>query len=745
MSDNLTILRSRGLPLCKTFRADGSVQSYSNARWFTSETAPVGDIHDLSALLTRLESETTATIIRGAPKGDVAQPLRRLIENLDDIPLHAILIEVDSFRPLVSDPVLEPEESAVEFIGEHLPSAFHKASFHWQLSNSAGAPGKEGVLKAHIWFWLATPYDSYTLRAWAKAEVPGADRSVFQPSQPHYTAAPIFEDGVEDPVPRRSGFHQGEHDAVDLTIDTAALDIRAKGARQRGARLDMDDPRAAWLDTHWETWGVLANGGLSVTCPFEDEHSSGASGDTSTAYFPAGTSGYAEGRWVCLHTTCSERRQAEFDIKCGYADNTFEALAETAPTGAVNGHAVNGRAVDESLAPWFQRDSVGKMLISMTNAAQALRYPHFSGTRLRYDTFKDGIVCAPHKTEAWRPFTDVDYTNLRIVLENKDLPGIGREMIRDAVHLVAAENAFDTAIDWINTLEWDGVPRVEDFWIRYFGVQRDNHGYAQAVGRYTWTALAGRVLNPGVQADMVPMLVGRQGAGKSRGVAAISPSRDFATTMSFNEPEVDRARKMRGKVVIELAELQGLRSREREEIKAWITRSDEHWTPKFMEMSTVFKRRAILFATTNDHDQLDDPTGERRWLPLEIGDVDTLGIVADRDQLWAEAKVRYMAFGIEWADAEDLAATQHDRYRTEDPWRGAIERWLEQPDMSGDRPSGRKWLLAHEVAEGALSMALRSLKDHETRRIGKVLRSLGYDNKIPVKVDGKSVKVWRRV
>ena len=366
---------------------------------------------------------------------------------------------------------------------------------------------------------------------------------------------------------------------------------------------------------------------------------------------------------------------------------------------------------------------------------------------LRYDVFKDAVVCADWGTEAWRPMIDSDYTRLRIAMEKEGLYNVGREMVRDSAHLVAQEDAFDTAIEWIESLEWDGVPRIETFWIEHFGVLDDPEGYARAVGLYTWSALAGRVVHPGVQADMVPILTGRQGMRKSRGVAALAPTADFATNMSFHEPEVERARKMRGKVIVELAELQGLKSRDAEEILAWVTRSEEHWTPKFMEMTTTYKRRFLMIATTNEDDFLDNPNGERRWLPLAVGQtpgfgmVDTDRLTAVRGQLWAEGLANFREHGVMWQEAERLARRQHGKWKADDGWRSAIQRWLDAPQMDGSTPRGRGFLTLLDVAEGALGMPARNMKWSDQRRISKLLCDEGYEKGVK-RVGDRAVKVW---
>lgn len=50
----------------------------------------------------------------------------------------------------------------------------------------------------------------------------------------HFTANPIFEDGVKDPVKRRSGLVQKTSDEVDLVIDDAVLE--AAGNSQKPTR-----------------------------------------------------------------------------------------------------------------------------------------------------------------------------------------------------------------------------------------------------------------------------------------------------------------------------------------------------------------------------------------------------------------------------------------------------------------------------------------------------------------------------
>lgn len=238
--DRLTVLHSAGPVMAKTWLADGSIAPYQNARQFRPEAAPVADIQELALLLAVLESLPQACLVRGEYIGSdqASAELERQREVLKsghtlrsgdffkDQALHWLMIDVDRFVPAAGDPVHAPEEAAHEFIKTHLPAAFQEASFIWALSGSAGHSKSAGLLKMHLHFWLAKPQTSAALAAWAKTFPPGViDGSLYSPVQIHYTAAPVFAEGVVDPVPVRSGFHespQGRHE-VDLVIDPQVL------------------------------------------------------------------------------------------------------------------------------------------------------------------------------------------------------------------------------------------------------------------------------------------------------------------------------------------------------------------------------------------------------------------------------------------------------------------------------------------------------------------------------------------
>lgn len=386
------------------------------------------------------------------------------------------------------------------------------------------------------------------------------------------------------------------------------------------------------------------------------------------------------------------------------------------------------------------RTNSGAIEATVDNVTTAIMSSAFSGVEIRQDTFKDDIMIRPAgNVRGWKPLEDNDYTELRIALERKQFKAIGRELIRDVVALVAARNQFDSAIEWLSELKWDGVERVPKFLARYFNAEDSD--YTRAVSNYMWSAMAGRVLEPGIKADMVPVLIGEQGSGKSSSVAAMSPSVDMFCEISFHEKEEDLARKMRGRLIAEIGELKGLNTRDQEHIKAFVTRTHENWIPKYKERQTVFARRLLFIGTTNQDQFLADETGNRRWLPVQTLTADVEGIKRDRLQLWAEARIMFEFMGVEFREAENLAKDKHAQHTISEVWVEDIERWLGTPDaLTDETPRMREFLRVGEIARGALHMDGKQLGRREEMRINKAMKDCGYIREVR-RIGGKPTRV----
>lgn len=731
MRDQLTVLSHSTKNLAKTWLTDGTIKAYDLAKQFTMREEQVGNVHELSALLARLNNTPRSCIIRGKRIDGGAGKVYRRLDSFADQPLHTVLIEVDSFVPLMADPLLDPVEASLEFVQECLPAPFHGASFHWQLSNSAGHPTKRDVLKVHLWFWLETPATSAQLRKWAIDDGIACDKAVFNPVQVHYTAAPLFDEGVVDPVRVRSGFHQGARDSVAIEMPEVVEGERRVRLRGVVGERANDDPVAAALYDNGMVLDDHTAGVLHITCPFDAEHSPG-SAVSSTSYFLRDTGGYEQGHFKCLHDSCTGRCDEDFLSALGLgAENDFDVveLSES----------------KELVAPGFKRSGKSNehIVADRNNLILALSRPDVCKWDIRFDTFRDEVMYTPVGKTQWRSFSDEDYFYLSAYLESQTFKPISTQLIREAVYAVAKLRQFDSAQAWLNGIPaWDGVSRVEGFPHRYLGAEDSE--YTRAVSRYIWTALAGRVLVPGCKADMVPVLIGKQGVGKSRSISEISPAREYFEEIDLMERDADLSRRLRGKLVVEISELRGLQTRDIENIKAFISRTHESWIPKYKEFSQNFPRRCVFIGTTNQKEFLADKTGNRRWLPIECLKADVDSIKSDRLQLWAEAKYMFTASGVLWEQAEALSTDAHEPHTMTDTWREIIETWLDTINSLDDStPRTRNNLQISEILRDAFHMEPKNIERRHEKRVVEILREMGFDTKRE-RINGKQMRVWSK-
>lgn len=273
--------------------------------------------------------------------------------------------------------------------------------------------------------------------------------------------------------------------------------------------------------------------------------------------------------------------------------------------------------------------------------------------------------------EHWIEINDNTITNLRLRLDELGMPKVRQDEVKRVVNCVAEENSFDSGIDWITSLVWDGKPRVKNFFSQYFSA-KGNAEYIEAVSEYTWTALAGRMMKPAIKADMVPILNSIQGKQKSTGIEEMCPFPDAFTTVDLTKGDDDLARRIKGCVIAEWEELRGLSGRSSDSTKAFISAKSDRWIPKYKEFAVTNPRRLIFIGTTNKKEVLTDCTGNRRFLPVDVYDVHSQKIAQDRDQLWAEALVLFNEHGIMWQRAEELAKKEHEQYRVKDSWEDVI-------------------------------------------------------------------------
>jgi putative DNA primase/helicase len=338
-----------------------------------------------------------------------------------------------------------------------------------------------------------------------------------------------------------------------------------------------------------------------------------------------------------------------------------------------------------------------------------------------------------------RHFTDDDIAHCREWLQRHgSKPSQGETL--EAIRLAANHNAFDPVKDYLLSTKWDGKPRLDQMLTYYFGA--DPTGFTPVASAKFMISAVARALAPGCKVDTMLILEGPQGAKKSSGIAALfGEDVTRSSTNLFDSAKV-AVEIMTGAWCIEVAEMAALLKQQNanEKIKAIITTQVDTVRLSYARVTSQFPRRSILVATINpgDNGYLSDMTGNRRYWPVVVKNIDIDAIRADRDQLWAEAVARYKAHEAWWLESSEmvLCAEQEAAERVEmHPW----DDWLQN-----DYDFINREFVTISDAFASLGIPARDRNMHAQKTISGSLRRLGFD-KINKKLNGRVVKVWSRI
>ncbi len=355
--------------------------------------------------------------------------------------------------------------------------------------------------------------------------------------------------------------------------------------------------------------------------------------------------------------------------------------------------------------------------------------PRWEG-RIRWSAF-EGVVVLDGK-----PLRDGDLSRIAIWID--DVYGLRGSVdnLHRAVLCVAEEHSFHGPRDWLNSLAWDCTPRLDLLLATYFRAE-DTPLHRKFSAAWLIGACA-RVFEPGCQLDTMLMLIGGQGVGKSRACAALVPDRAWFGDSTFDIGNKDAFINLAGKWIYELAECESLKKASDDARKSFITSRVDRYRKPFGRIAEDHPRQVMFVATLNPTEILTDPTGARRFWTVLVGEPDVDGVARDRDQLFAEALVRYRA-GEPWhLDREHAALLVEAQRQFEVPeaWEAAIAPWVEQQEGA--------FTVEDAMREG-LGLSTERWTPTTRQRVGKALSRLGCTKTRPRAEGARRVWCWERV
>jgi putative DNA primase/helicase len=345
------------------------------------------------------------------------------------------------------------------------------------------------------------------------------------------------------------------------------------------------------------------------------------------------------------------------------------------------------------------------------NITLALRLaPELSGT-LRFNEFADTVEVT--RDLPWRvasedaKWTDADDIALKVWLQQRDIDVRSTGSIAASVALIASERRWHPLRNRLFSTEWDGGTRLCG-WLRDYAEASDDQHYLAAVGTAWMVGAIARIVEPGCQVDHALVLCGPQGGGKSQLARTLALDPAWFVGDLPDLRSADAAIALRGRWIVELAELAATRRAETEAVKSFITQRFDVYRPPYGRRAVTVPRTASFIGTTNEQFFLRDRTGNRRWWPVTVGKVDLPLLQRDVEQLWAEAIVLYQQ-GHPWhlsGDALALAETaQQDRLAISE-LEAAVAEYLDQSTVNS--------ITVADVLRGALHLD-RTAPDYADR------------------------------
>ncbi|MDG0837314.1 virulence-associated E family protein [Staphylococcus equorum] len=329
-----------------------------------------------------------------------------------------------------------------------------------------------------------------------------------------------------------------------------------------------------------------------------------------------------------------------------------------------------------------------------------------------------------------------------------------KEDLAEIVTRESRKNAYHPVKTFIESKDWDGVERVESVFIDYLGAE-DSH-YIRQVTRKWLIAGVTRIYEAGIKFDEMPVLYGKQGAGKSYIADRLAIGKWFKDDIDSFEGK-DAKVGLQKAWIVEIAELSAMNKTVIEQTKKFLATRVDDFRPPYARQNIESPRHCVFIGTTNKYDFLKDTTGNRRFLPVAVDASKRIkSLFSDElndevvQQIWAEAYHYYKQDeGMKLdAEAEKVAAQTQESHTEDDPLVGEIEDFLNRPitekywdldvynkremlytelfseTLKKNKPYKRDRTCALEIYRVMMANLNSTPKQYETRKINQALDQL---------------------
>ncbi len=306
--------------------------------------------------------------------------------------------------------------------------------------------------------------------------------------------------------------------------------------------------------------------------------------------------------------------------------------------------------------------------------------------------------------------------------------------LRNGVLMAARSAKYNPVLDLIHAKKWDGVDRLEHWLTNVYEITE--RPYTRLIGKCFIMGLVKRALQPGCKFDYMLIIKGEQGLKKSTAFRALAYP--FFTDNAIRMGDKDSLMAMQLVWIAESAELESLNKSETTQIKQFLSAQEDMFRPPYGSQLIRAKRHSVNVGTTNADTFLKDATGDRRFWPLEVHQVNEDVLAEQRLQLFAEALHRLNEGERYWPtkdEERELVFPEQEPFKRVDEWENILDAYVnrDSPDKHDDpgKPvnSKRDFFTTTEIYDRALVIKADRIdgSGNMDTRINNAMKALGFD------------------
>ena len=281
---------------------------------------------------------------------------------------------------------------------------------------------------------------------------------------------------------------------------------------------------------------------------------------------------------------------------------------------------------------------------------------------------------------------DLIIREIRVYIATKYKIDYKKTDIADMLEVVAGEHSYNPLKDFLEECESEYrqlVNQRDPFDILRYYLNIKDDEYNRIIIDLFFRGAIAKVFNPSIKFDFVLDLTGRQGVGKTQFFEGLFTHKYFTTVETFTDKD-DKARMVRNWCVFD-DEMAASKKASFSELKKFITETKLEFRPPYASSDRRLPKSFIIVRATNDHDYLNDLTGERRFLVAGVHK-DT----AYKGRKWTEKDRRafWGAMVVAWKSNQSLTLTDEQeklvndirsRYKFVDEIDEDVDRYLNTP------------------------------------------------------------------